>query len=184
MRSNEFYIFKSARLGFRDWLEGDIDKLTNINMDPQVMEFFPAVQSQERTRQFVKRMKELFVEKGFCYFAVEELNTNEFIGFIGLSVQNFESDFTPCIDIGWRLHTNKWNKGFATEGARRCIDYAFNDLKLKSVHAITPKVNAASVRVMQKIGMKELKLFNHPLLGSNERLQECVLYGIVNTEKR
>jgi len=180
MRSNELYIFKSARLGFRNWLEGDVDKLTDINKDPQVMKFFPGLQSQERTRQFVKRMKEQFQAKGFCYFAVEELSTNEFIGFIGLSVQNFESDFTPCIDIGWRLHPGKWNKGFATEGAQRCIDYAFDDLKLKSLHAIAPKVNAPSVRVMQKIGMKERKRFHHPLLASNEKLQECVLYEIVN----
>ncbi|NRF42029.1 GNAT family N-acetyltransferase [Pedobacter foliorum] len=180
MSTNEFYIFKSARLGFRNWLEADVDKLTDINQDPQVMEFFPGLQSQERTRQFVKRMKSQFQEKGFCYFAVEELSTNEFIGFIGLSVQNFESDFTPCIDIGWRLHTEKWNQGFATEGALRCIDYGFNDLKLKVIHAIAPKANASSVRVMQKIGMKELKRFHHPLLASNEKLQECVLYEIVN----
>ena len=180
MSTNELYIFKSARLGFRDWLEGDVDKLTDINKDPEVMKFFPGLQSQERTRQFVKKMKELFQEKGFCYFAVEELTTNEFIGFIGLSVQNFESDFTPCIDIGWRLHTKKWNQGFATEGARRCIDYAFDDLKLKTINAIAPKVNVPSVKVMQKIGMKERKRFHHPLLASNEKLQECVLYEIVN----
>ena len=182
MSSNDIYIFKSERLGFRDWLESDVDKLASINTDPDVMKFFPGTQSMEGTRQFVRRMQDLLRERGFCYFAVEELDTREFIGFIGLSIQSFESDFTPCVDIGWRLDTKKWYKGFATEGARRCIAYAFKDLKLKSINAIAPKVNAPSVNVMQKIGMKEVKIFNHPLLESNEMLRECVLYEILDKQ--
>jgi RimJ/RimL family protein N-acetyltransferase len=182
MSLNEFYIFKSERLGFRDWLESDIDKLASINIDTQVMKFFPGTQSMGITRQFVKRMQDLLRERGFCYFAVEELNTKEFIGFIGLSIQRFEADFTPCVDIGWRLDARQWYKGFATEGAKRCITYAFKDLKLKSINAIAPKINVPSINVMQKIGMKEVKIFNHPLLESNERLRECVLYEILNDE--
>ena len=183
MNSNELYIFNSERLGFRDWLESDIDKLATINIDPEVMMFFPGIQAMEITRQFVQRMQRLFRERGFCYFAVERLDTKEFIGFIGLSIQSFESDFTPCVDIGWRLDRKQWYKGFATEGARRCIAYAFKDLKLKTINAITPKVNEPSVSVMQKIGMKEVKVFNHPLLKSSERLRECVLYEILNDEE-
>lgn len=76
-------------MGFRDWLESDIDRLASINRDPEVMMFFPGTQAMEITRQLVQRMQGLFRERGFCYFAVR-LDTREFIGFIG---------FSPCVDI-------------------------------------------------------------------------------------
>ena len=59
-------------------------------------------------------MQNQFAEKGFCYFAVDKLENSEFIGLICLSEQTFEADFTPCIDIGWRLASAEWNKGNAT----------------------------------------------------------------------
>ena len=73
-------------------------------------------------------MKLMFAEYGFCYFAVDELSNYEFIGFIGLSHQDYDVEFTPFIDIGWRLDKNYWGKGFATEGAKRCLAYGFNHL--------------------------------------------------------
>ncbi|ASK29397.1 GNAT family N-acetyltransferase [Chryseobacterium sp. T16E-39] len=172
------YIFQSTRLGFRDWLPSDVPIMSKINADPRVMEFFPALQSEKETIDFIERMQNQLKAKGFCYFAVDKLDTNEFIGFIGLSEQNFESDFTPCIDIGWRLRTEEWNKGYATEGAKRCLEYAFNDLAIKTVNSITPLINIKSEAVMKKIGMDKVKNFIHPRLQDAPHLQECVLYEI------
>ncbi|MCD8438419.1 GNAT family N-acetyltransferase, partial [Tenacibaculum dicentrarchi] len=109
----ENYIFKSERLGFRNWTEKDKPKMTEINSDSKVMEFFPSIPNKEQTEEFVNRMKKQYTENGFCYFAVDKLENNEFIGFIGISEQNFESDFTPCVDIGWRLAQKEWGKGYA-----------------------------------------------------------------------
>lgn len=61
------------------------------------------------------------------------METGELIGFIGLAYQTYESDFTPATDIGWRLKSSAWGKGYATEGAKRCLQYAFEDLKLEKV---------------------------------------------------
>ncbi len=99
----ESYIFKSERLGFRNWTENDKTKMGMINSDPKVMEYFPTIPTQEQTNDFIDRMKTQFTESGFCYFAVDKFESNEFIGFIGIAKQTFESDFTPCVDIGWRL---------------------------------------------------------------------------------
>lgn len=174
------YLFKSERLGFRNWLPEDIAPMSEINADPKVMEFFPAVQSKAQTVEFVERMKNQFAEKGFCYFAVDKLEDGMFIGFIGLSEQTFESDFTPCVDIGWRLNTGAWNKGFATEGAKRCLVFAFDELKLEKIIAICPKVNLPSENVMKKAGMKKAGEFKHPKLLNDERLQDCVRYELSN----
>ena len=67
------YLFTSERLGFRTWQESDIPGMIRINSDPVVMEFFPEITSEEKTREFVYRMQEQFEETGFCYFAVEKL---------------------------------------------------------------------------------------------------------------
>lgn len=174
------YLFTSERLGFRNWIESDLPKMAAINSDPEVMEYFPALQDMSQTKSFIDRMQKQYEEKSFTYFAAEILGTGEFIGFIGLSVPVFEAEFTPCVDMGWRLGKRYWNNGYATEGAKRCLEYAFQVLQLEKVVAICPEVNKPSEGVMKKIGMTKRLNFSHPLLLDNERLKSCVLYEIVN----
>lgn len=170
------YIFTSERLGFRNWDLSDIDKMHEINSDGKVMEFFPTIPTKEQTIEFVERMRNQFHEKGFCYFAVNKLEDNEFIGFIGLSEQTYKADFTPCVDIGWRIKSSEWNKGFATEGAKRCLVYALNELKFEKIYSIAPKINSKSEHIMIKIGLKKQYEFEHSLLINDDRLRTCVLY--------
>tara|TARA_B110000208_G_scaffold189213_1_gene250322 strand:- start:870 stop:1403 length:534 start_codon:yes stop_codon:yes gene_type:complete len=172
------YIFKSERLGFRNWNENDKSKMGMINSDPKVMEHFPTIPTQKQTDEFIDRMKTQFSKNGFCYFAVDKLDSNEFIGFIGIAEQNFESDFTPCVDIGWRLAQTEWGKGYATEGAKKCLEFAFNEIGLENIKSICPETNDKSEKVMKKIGMKKAKNFNHPLLSEYKELEKCALYEI------
>lgn len=139
------------------------------------MEFFPVIPTKEQTAEFIERMNTQFLNNGFCYFAVDKLEDNEFIGFIGLCRQTYPAAFTPCIDIGWRIRRSEWNKGYATEGAKRCLEYA-RELKLKEIYSVAPKVNVRSEHIMQKAGMQKMYEFEHPLLMDDERLKNCVLY--------
>lgn len=177
MEQKTKYIFTSERLGFRNWELTDIDNLFAINSDEKVMEFFPKIPTKQQTIEFVERMRQQFLSKGFCYFAVDKLENSEFIGFIGLSEQTYSADFTPCIDIGWRIKSSEWNNGLATEGAERCLNYGLNELKIEKIYSIAPKVNIKSERVMTKIGMQKLYEFEHPLLITEKRLSLCVLYS-------
>lgn len=179
---NKRYIFTTARLGFRNWEALDIPKLAAINADPKVMEHFPSTFDLQRTEDFIKRMQKQFSEKGFCYFAVDRLTDHEFIGFIGISEQTFEAEFTPCVDIGWRLSQTYWGKGYATEGAKACLDFAFNTIGLQTIKSICPVSNDKSEHVMEKIGMKQTAYFKHPLLKDYPHLEECVLYEIDKTQ--
>jgi RimJ/RimL family protein N-acetyltransferase len=174
------YIFKSERLGFRNWRISDVKAMAEICADEDVMEFFPGVLSKVQVRAFIDRMKQQLAKKGYCYFAVDTLENEQFIGFIGLSQKDFEADFTPCVDIGWRLDKKVWGQGYATEGARRCLDYGFQELGLDRVFAIAPRINRKSIEVMKKIGMKKVKQFFHPQLKDDSRLQDCVLYEIAS----
>ncbi len=176
MKERNKYLFTSKRLGFRNWDINDIDKMHEINSDEKVMQFFPSLPSKEQTAEFIARMMHQFQNKGFCYFAVDKLENNEFIGFIGLAEQTYQADFTPCVAIGWRIKSSEWNKGFATEGAKRCLDYAINDLKLENLFSIAPKVNVKSEHIMVKIGLIKQYEFEHSLLTNNDQLRTCILY--------
>ncbi len=176
------YIFTSTRLGFRNWKDSDLKSLSKMNANSRVMEYFPTTVNEVETAKFIDRMQTEFTAYGFCYFAVDLLDNNEFIGFIGLSNKTFEADFTPCVDIGWRIDPNYWNKGFATEGALACLNYGFNSLGLNSIVSTAPKINKKSIEVMKKIGMHFVSEFNHPMLLNDPRLKSCVLYKIENNE--
>ena len=178
MELSQEYVFKSERLGFRNWIDSDIDKMIAISGDQRVMEFFPATATPIQTKTFIQRMQELFEREGFCYFAVDSLEDGKLIGFIGLNEVNYEADFSPAIDIGWRLGVDYWNKGYATEGAKRCLEFAFETLKLKEVIATAPAINLKSIAVMKKIGMQLKTPFKHPRLIGDSRLENCVCYAI------
>jgi len=171
------YLFTSQRLGFRTWDENDIDAMAAINADPEVMRFFPATQDWQQTASFIARMQAMYEDRGYCYFALEKLDDGKFIGFTGLMWQDYGTTFTPCTDIGWRLAANAWGRGYATEAARRCLQYAFDELKLEEVVATAPRINLPSIHVMQKAGMSYLQDFTHPRLKGHQRLERCVLYG-------
>lgn len=178
------YIFKTSRLGFRTWHDSDLEGLFSINSDDEVMEFFPGKPSKEDTYLFITRMQRLYADKGFCYFAVENLESNEFIGFIGLAELQFSADFTPCVDIGWRLKQSAWNKGYATEGAKACLNFGFNEMALAEIFSVAPVVNNKSEAVMIKIGMTKVKTFEHPLLLNNKQLKTCILYKTTKAEQQ
>jgi len=171
------YLFKSQRLGFRNWLQSDsIPMYKEINSDDQVMQFFPFKPSRKDTEAFILRMQHQYLKKGFCYFAVDILETNEFIGFIGLSEQHYLKDIGPFVDIGWRLKKSSWNKGYATEGAIACLDYGFSTIGLDHIYSVASEINVKSEQVMKKIGMTKIKTFDHPKLIDTPNLVSCVLY--------
>jgi len=172
------YLFTSDRLGFRNWIESDIPIMATINADPKVMEFFPKLMSLDDTIHFLGRMQKEFEAKGFCYYAVDILEKGTLIGFIGLHEQTFEADFNPCIDIGWRLGKQAWNKGYATEGAKRCLQYGFENLGFESIKSMAPIINTKSIKVMQKIGMEKVLDFEHPKLYDYPRFLHCALYQV------
>jgi RimJ/RimL family protein N-acetyltransferase len=153
-----------------------------INADEQVMQHFPSTQNEEQTKGFMGRQHLLQKERGYCFFAAELRATQEIIGFIGLSYVTLEAAFTPCVEIGWRLHPSTWGKGLATEGAMACINFGFNELGLTEIYSYTTFTNLPSMRVMEKIGMERFTTFKHPGLGDYPEIGECVAYRISRPE--
>ncbi|WP_224487960.1 GNAT family N-acetyltransferase [Robertkochia flava] len=172
------YLFTSERLGFRTWEARDLDSMHRLTSDKEVMKYFPKVLTRKETSAFISKMQEMYEEYRYCFFPVELKDDATFIGFTGLSLQDFEAPFTPLTDIGWRLAPEHWGKGYATEGATRCLEYGFSTLHLDTIFAIAPAINQPSIRVMEKIGMTRERTFKHPKLKDHPELESCVLYSI------
>ena len=176
---NNAYIFQSERLGFRNWRNVDLDAFAELNSDAEVMEHFPNTLSKIEVEELIEKLKEHYIINGFTYYATEILDTKEFIGMIGLALQKYETIYTPAIDIGWRLKRNAWGKGYATEGAKRCLEHAFYELDITRIIAVCTIGNKKSENVMKKIGMIKKGEFNHPDLSNYPEYERHFCYEIM-----
>ena len=80
------------------------------------MECMPKLLTREESDAFADRIEAHFNAHGFGLWAAELRATGEFIGFIGLAVPRFETAFTPCVEIGWRLAQTHWGQGLPPKG--------------------------------------------------------------------
>jgi RimJ/RimL family protein N-acetyltransferase len=128
----------------------------------------------------VERIEAAFEQLGFGVWAVEVLNITPFIGFVGLSIPRFQAHFTPCVEIGWRIAAEHWNRGYATEAARAVLKAGFEAFQLEEIVAFTVPANLPSRRVMENIGMRhdEADDFDHPSFPDGHPLKRHVLYRI------
>jgi RimJ/RimL family protein N-acetyltransferase/8-oxo-dGTP pyrophosphatase MutT (NUDIX family) len=144
------------------------------------MEYFSGILTKEESDLFAKRICKGFQEQGWGLWAVSIPHISDFIGYIGLVPVNFIADFTPAVEVGWRLARQFWGKGYATEGAKEALKYGFNTLGLNEIVSFTSMHNMRSRRVMDKIGMyhDEKSDFDHPKLPKGHKLRRNVLYRI------
>lgn len=169
---------QTARLRLRQWHAADIAPFAAINHDAAVMRWIGAPMTHDQTQAWVGRMQQTWQEHGLGLFVAELRATPGCIGYIGLSIPRFTAHFTPCVEIGWRLASQHWGQGLATEGARAVLAWARDDVHLPAVVSFTTRGNVASQRVMQKIGMQHNPAddFDHPMLPADHPLRPHVLY--------
>jgi RimJ/RimL family protein N-acetyltransferase len=173
-------ILETQRLILRQWQEADRDPFFEMNRDGEVMRYFPEVQTRAQSDGFVDRAMAFIDAHGWGLFALEEKSQNRFIGFTGLARPSFEADFMPCVEIGWRLGVDFWGRGYATEAAKECLDFARRELGLKEIVSFTSKYNKPSRAVMERLGMKHDagQDFDHPKLDPLHWITPHVLYRL------
>jgi len=171
---------QTDRLLLRRWRDSDRLPFQAMSADPRVMEFMPSLLSEAESDALIDRAQSNFDRHGYGPFAAELLENQAFIGFIGLSIPNFDATFMPAVEVGWRLGFDFWGRGLATEGARAVIRYAFSELGLDGLVSFTVPGNVRSRRVMEKIGMTHDPRddFDHPRLPEGHPLRRHVLYRL------
>ena len=93
---------------------------------------------------------------GVGRLAVIDKTTLNFLGWCGLKYSQGKNEY----DIGFRFHRNYWNKGYATETSKKCLDFGFTELGIEKVIGRAMKENIGSIKVLEKIGMKYKENFD------------------------
>lgn len=111
--------------------------------------------AEESSRAFVERQITLCADRGYCLWKLLPENGAPLIGFCGLQPL-YDTGET---EIGWWLARAWWGRGLATEAARAALRDGFDRAALSRIVAIAQPANTASIRIMQKLGMKFEKTF-------------------------
>ncbi len=175
-------IIETPRLLLRNWQEDDRAFFHEINSDPEIMEFFPALRSREESDALMDRIVAMINDDNFGFYALQDKNTGDVVGFTGLIRTDLEP-FMPkgVLEIGWRLAKRYWGKGYVTEAALASLAYAFNERGQDEVVSFAVHNNDRSTSVMQRIGMisDPKRDFDHPKVpDSHPKLKRHVLYTI------
>ena len=172
---------KTERVLLRDWRDADLAPFAALNADARVMQHFPSVLSREESDAVAARIRASLSENGWGLWAAE--SAGEFIGFVGLSRPRFQTHFTPCIELGWRLAQHAQGRGLATEAARAVLAFAMEQLPEEPLVSFTVPQNLPSLRVMEKLGLSFAGEFEHPGLPEGHALRMHVLYRHQSTKK-
>jgi len=167
----------TPRLILRQWKAADVPEFVAMNEDPQVMKYFPGLLTPKQSEGWAENCRQMLERQGWGLWAVEVKEGGEFIGFVGLHAPTIDLPFNPCVEIGWRLKSTAWGKGYATEAARACLDHGFKVIGLKEIVSFTSIVNTPSSAVMERLGMKrDAAHFEHPSVPPGHVLREHCVY--------
>jgi RimJ/RimL family protein N-acetyltransferase len=170
----------TPRLTLRGWTEGDLVPFADMNADPRVVEFLPRALSRQESDAMVGFIQDSFRARGFGWWVVEVTATRSFGGFVGLNVPAYDTAFTPCVEVGWRLAAEHWGHGYATEAAAAAVGFGFARLGLTEIVSFTVPTNLRSRAVMERLGMHHDPAddFDHPRLPPGHPLRRHVLYRL------
>lgn len=101
----------TPRLKLRQWRQSDFEPFAAMSADADVMRFYPAIWPRNKSDAFFQRVMQLIDERGWGFWAVEERESGQFIGFVGLHIPSHELPFSPCVEVGWRLAKSYWGRG-------------------------------------------------------------------------
>jgi ribosomal-protein-alanine N-acetyltransferase len=146
---NKKIIFETERLFVRPYSMDDLEDLFRLNGDEEVMRYIRAVQTREQAKEFLKKIIAAYDERpGTGRWAMYTRADKNFVGsFAVIPVEQ-----TDKLQLGYALLKENWGKGYASESVKQGILYAFNQLKLTEIAAITYPENISSQKVLLKNG--------------------------------
>jgi [ribosomal protein S5]-alanine N-acetyltransferase len=164
---------RTARLNLREFVASDLEAVYAYSSDPRVTRYlFFGPRDQDSTAEYLEELLASQREQPRTRFelAVENIASGRLIGACDLSL--IESN---VVDLGYMLETQEWGKGFATEIALALVDAAFSDLRAERVISTVDVNNGASIRVLEKIGMRWEAVYRKHRRAKN-RWWDCHLF--------
>ncbi|WP_438352966.1 GNAT family N-acetyltransferase [Microbacterium sp. CJ88] len=144
-------VLHTPRLRLRELEENDLEALHEVLSDPVSMHAYAHGFDLAETREWIRRQRERYAADGFGLWAMELTATGAVIGDCGLTRQRIEHD--EVVEVGYHLAPAFQHRGFATEAAGACVDWAFAHLEVDEVYAKVRDTNIASMNVAIRLGM-------------------------------
>jgi RimJ/RimL family protein N-acetyltransferase len=158
---------ETERLLLRQFCVDDLDALAAIGADLEVMEFLGPPMSRRDAWRAMAMVLGHWELRGYGSWAVEERATGQLLGRIGL----YNPEGWPGLEVGWTLARAAWGRGYATEGARASLDYAFDTLGADHVISVIDPDNTRSLAVAEGLGERYERMWD---LDGNQ----VAIYGI------
>jgi RimJ/RimL family protein N-acetyltransferase len=151
---------ETERLRLRRFTVEDVDDIVALDGDPDVMRYIsgglPTPREEIETDILPAWLSYYERFAGYGFWAAHAKSNGEFLGWFHFRPpQGHECD---DVELGYRLRKSAWGKGYATEGSQALIAKGFSQLGVRRVFAFTMVVNAASRRVMEKAGLKFVRI--------------------------
>jgi [ribosomal protein S5]-alanine N-acetyltransferase len=177
---------QTSRLILRQLNEDDLNNLVTLDSDPEVMRFINggiAISRKAIAENFLPYVMSYDNQDELGFWAIIDKSSQEFIGWIFLRP---ESDFkllqqlnfadSEAIELGYRIRKLSWNKGYTTEASQALVKKSFTESNIRKITAWALTENKASLRVMEKAGLKlQQEYIVTPEMLTEPSLQENLL---------
>lgn len=148
----------TKRVRFRRYQPDDLDAVIAMFDDPEARQWYPTHSEPDEARRWIEWNLEHYTTHGFGLWAIEDVETEVFLGDCGLTYQNVEGE--QLLELGYHLQELRRGFGYATEAAQACLDYAFGELSARSVCSIVDPQNVASIAVAGSIHENQRQFVN------------------------
>jgi RimJ/RimL family protein N-acetyltransferase len=146
-------IFETSRLILRELTQNDAENLFKFFGDPEAMRYFPGTKNQNEIEEWLSLVFQSYQNMHFGPWAVILKESNEFLGYCGLTLQKNVNDKDE-VEILYGLIRQYWGMGYATEAAIGVYEYGKTELKLRRFISLVLPGNLRSSNVVKKVGMK------------------------------
>jgi [ribosomal protein S5]-alanine N-acetyltransferase len=145
--------FDTTRLHLRGLLPSDRSFIADLISDENVRRYLGGPVPMAQREAYISRCFSGDVERGEMVWLVETRQTHRPLGMIFVSSHKDGEDF----ELSYQFQPGAWGRGYAAEAAKRILDYALSDMRLPRLIAETQSTNVASCRLLERLGMKELR---------------------------
>ncbi len=150
-------ILETERLVLRQLTQDDYPALCRILKDKDVMYAYEGAFNDQEVQNWLDKQLSRYAEYGFGLWAVRLKSSDLMIGQCGLTMRDYKE--RQVLEIGYLFQKDYWHKGYASEAAIACKEYAFREMDAEEVYSIIRDTNLASQKVAERNGMHRVDEF-------------------------